>query len=458
MANLRTAMDSGFWDLDLSTAQTLHGTAKAVPGQPFPLDRARACKLFRFQQFCLLKDLDRLPLGLLPSLSPPNGSFSVQTLLHCHPFSNGWLGFVGQFSPEKLITSIKNECSVRNERKLPAFRDVAKHFLDKSLYSIGLRSNIPLSPSSSLMLSSEALGDQKGLHNRLLVFHKLPSHDITVEAAWPELFVDNSGKYWHVPESLSLDLASLVSDSGLRYRFGIHSNRGQPRPVFPITGDAPPALMPGLCTKAAFSYQKSKDLWRQKASEEDLILKRNFGTYDLWLQEPHAAVSSIIGGACGAWLGGYSGKDNRVKLESQKRSPLSVDVFGSISCTLQLGKFKRFFLDLTRVDARLDICSASSLAKGFAKYIHRSSSDMGQEDPLSSPRLNVIFRQQVLGPVVFRFDSRIALDSARNGGHQIEDLMYSLSYSLRILGCGKVVAWYSPKRKEGMVELRVCEV
>lgn len=65
---------------------------------------------------------------------------------------------------------------------------------------------------------------------------------------------------------------------------------------------------------------------------------------------------------------------------------------------------------------------------------------------------------QVLGPIVFRVDSKYLLDasSGKDGSH-MEDVIYSLSYSLRLLRSGKVVAWYSPKRKEGMVELRVFE-
>lgn len=65
---------------------------------------------------------------------------------------------------------------------------------------------------------------------------------------------------------------------------------------------------------------------------------------------------------------------------------------------------------------------------------------------------------QVYGPIVFRVDSRVLLDysSGRRGPH-VEDFICSLSYSLRLLESGKVVAWYSPKRKEGMIELRLFE-
>ena len=129
---------------------------------------------------------------------------------------------------------------------------------------------------------------------------QLAFHDITLEAAWPELFINHEGRYWEVPESISLDLSSLVSESGLRYRFGIHKNGGDPQPVNAINGETPSALMPGLCAKAAFSYEKSRDFWRQREKRKDSIVKTEQGplwrpSYDIALSEPHAAISGIIG-------------------------------------------------------------------------------------------------------------------------------------------------------------------
>lgn len=131
---------------------------------------------------------------------------------------------------------------------------------------------------------------------------QLPYHDVTLEASWPQLFVDHKGQYWEVPESISLDLLSLVSDSGLRYRFGIHKNAGHPQAINSTNADAPSALMPGLCAKAAFSYEKSRDFWRRKERREDIIDKTEKGSfwrpsYDLCLREPHAAISGIFGKA-----------------------------------------------------------------------------------------------------------------------------------------------------------------
>lgn len=474
MANLRTAMDSAFWDLNVSTPQTLDGCARTIPGEPLPLDGARASRALRIQQLSLLGN--GFPLGLIPSYAPlPShkdlGSFSLSSLLFKPATPNWWLGIIGQFRPKKLISSIKSEIYGADEWELPVLKDIAKHFLDKSLYSLGLCSQLALSSSSSLLFSTEGHGERKGRRTKAMLFHKLPDHDITLEAAWPELFIDHNGNYWDVPESISLDCSSLVSESGLRYRFGIHNNRGYPQAENFVNGEvAPLALLPGLCAKAAFSYERSKDLWRQKETKEDVIIETDRGlfwrpSYDVRLKEPHAAISGIVGGTCGAWFSG--GKNSvavesreggdHISLDAKRRSPLSADLFGSVCYTFQHGKFRKPFGDLTRVDARLDVSSALALAKR-ASNIFKTSTVTKAEHLLSSPRLNLIFQQQVAGPIVFRVDSKFMLESSdgRRGPH-VEDIIYSLNYSLRLLHSGKVVAWYSPKRMEGMIELRLFE-
>ncbi|KAL0308710.1 UNVERIFIED_CONTAM: hypothetical protein Sradi_5813300 [Sesamum radiatum] len=208
-----------------------------------------------------------------------------------------------------------------------------------------------------------------------------------------------------------------------------------------VNAETPLALLPGVCAKAAFSYQKSNDLWRQKETKEDVIIETEKGqlwrpSYDIRLREPHAAISGIIGGTCMAWASAGNGSlfvnptqdVERSSIEAQNRVRFRADLFGSVCYTFQHGKFRNLFGDLTRIDARLDILSASDIA------------------------------QKVAGPVVFRVDSKFSLDSSPGRhGPQLEDLIYSLNYSLRILGSGKVVAWYSPRRKEGMVELRLLE-
>ncbi|XP_011093485.1 protein TRIGALACTOSYLDIACYLGLYCEROL 4, chloroplastic isoform X2 [Sesamum indicum] len=372
-------------------------------------------------------------------------------LLRCSPSSATWI-------------------SGAEEWELPLLKDAAKHFLDKSLYAIGLCSMIPLTSSSSLLLSSEKHGERKRRQTKAVFLHEFPDHDITLEAAWPQLFIDHKGKYWEVPESISVDCSSLISDSGLRYRFGIHKNSGLPQSVDSVNAQNPIALLPGLCAKAAFSYQKSKDLWRQKETKEDVIIETEKGqfwrpSYDIRLREPHATISGIIGGTCMAWASAGSGSlfvkptqdVERSSLGAHNRVRFRADLFGSVCYTFQHGKFRNLFGDLTRVDARLDILSASALAQK-ASNLFRSAQSNRPSNELSSPKINLIYQQQVAGPIVFRVDSKFSLDLSpgRHGPH-LEDLIYSLNYSLRILISGKVVAWYSPRRKEGMVELRLFE-
>ncbi|KAJ6822121.1 protein TRIGALACTOSYLDIACYLGLYCEROL 4, chloroplastic [Iris pallida] len=345
-----------------------------------------------------------------------------------------------------------------DEMELPAAKDVAKHILDKSLYALGLFSHISLTEDTSLLFNVERHGEKKGPRSKATLIHRLPDHDITVEAAWPELFLDSKGTYWEVPASASLDIASLISPSGLRYRFGLHKNSGHPEALNSSSDGVPLSLIPGLCAKAAFSYEKSRDLWREHVtkSPEEEEEPAWLSSYDIQLKEPHAAISGIIGGTCAAWFGG----NKNISIQSKKRDPFSVDLFGSLCYTFQHGKFKNDFNDLSRVDARLDICSASSFIKGtynIVSDIFKSHADR-EVDPLASPKLNVLFQQQVAGPIVFRVDSRVSLGSpSRKHIPHVEDVIYGLSYSFRMLESGKILAWFSPKRKEAMIELRFYE-
>ncbi|KAF8099726.1 hypothetical protein N665_0238s0053 [Sinapis alba] len=458
MANLNSAIDSVFWDHNLSSPQTLEGTARSVPGEPFPVDGARASRSHRIQQLSLLRE--GFPLGVIPSFAPSSdkrlGSFSLNSLLLSPSSSNWWAGLVGQFKPKKLFTDIKAKISKAEEWDLQLFKDTTKLIVDKSLYSVGLWTQIAIGSSSSLLLSAERLGDKNGIRKKLMFVHPLEKHDLTVEAAWPDLFLDHKGRFWDVPESLNFDVSSLAPETtGLHYRFGVHKSKGDPQQVNAAesSGDAPASLMPGLCAKAAVSYKAKRDLWRPKETEEeDDDDSPVFLPYDLRLKEPHAAVSGIVGSSLAAWI---TGRD--VLANGKKRSLISADVFGSACYTFQRGRFSKLYGDLTRVDARVDVSSASALAKRIFHAIRRSSGSNKTDDASGSPRLNLIFQQQVAGPIVFKVDSQFQVGAGGKYGAQMEDLIYSLNYSLRLLESGKVVAWYSPKRKEGMVELRVFE-
>ncbi|KAL9245222.1 hypothetical protein vseg_018898 [Gypsophila vaccaria] len=467
MANLRTAMDAAFWDLDLSSPVNLDGCAKSIPGDPFPLDGSRAGRALRVQQLSLLSN--GFPLGIVPcfddvvSRKKGVGPLALQSLLFRPSFGHWWLGLIGQFRPQKMISNIKAEMASSDDWELSTFKDVAKHIVDKSLYSLALCTQFAITPAASLFVSSEAHGERKGRRNKLMLFHKLPYHDLTVDAAWPELFVDHKGKYWNVPQSVSLDLSSLVSDSGLRYRLGLHKNGGKAKAIInTVDAETPPALLPGICAKSAFSFEKSKDLWRVKETEDDIFIKTEKGkfwrpAYDVRLKEPHASISSIIGGTFGAWLWREKSTSElpvtenagSVSSSTGRGNPVFADVFGSLCYTFQHGKFRNKYGDLTRLDARLDFSSLFGLAKTIT--------GIRRDNPESLPRLGLIFQQQIAGPMVFRVDTKCVIDSPWRNGVKVEDVMWSLSYSLRLLHSGKVVAWYSPKRKEGMVEMRFFE-
>ena len=99
-----------------------------------------------------------------------------------------------------------------------------------------------------------------------------------------------------------MDLSSLKSESGLRYRVGLHKNGGVPRALNSTNSDDPPlTLLPGLCAKAAFSIEKNRYLWRDNLSEEEMTINyirtglKKEPAYDVRLDEPHAAISGIIG-------------------------------------------------------------------------------------------------------------------------------------------------------------------
>lgn len=74
---------------------------------------------------------------------------------------NRWLGLIGQFRPKKLVSSIKGDAARAKDVGLPIVKDMAKRVFDKSLYSLGLCSDVALNDSSSIMLSTECHGDRK---------------------------------------------------------------------------------------------------------------------------------------------------------------------------------------------------------------------------------------------------------------------------------------------------------
>jgi len=94
-----------------------------------------------------------------------------------------------------------------------------------------------------------------------------------------------------VPLSLSADLASVGSSSGLSYHLLLQQNSGDPKCFgSDKTDDVPIALLPGLCAKAAISIKKSIDAWRKK---EDKL--KNVQPYDIFLSDSHVSLTGIVG-------------------------------------------------------------------------------------------------------------------------------------------------------------------
>lgn len=117
------------------------------------------------------------------------------------------------------------------------------------------------------------------------------NHNLTVEAACPELFVDNSGTYWDVPFSMAIDLASVTSDSGGSYHLCLNHNAGLPEQHGrQTTSGAPTTLLPGLSFKSAFSFKKNVDIWRSKSPKLKLVQP-----FDILLSNPHITASGILG-------------------------------------------------------------------------------------------------------------------------------------------------------------------
>ena len=59
----------------------------------------------------------------------------------------------------------------------------------------------------------------------------------------------------------------------------------------------------------------------------------------------------------------------------------------------------------------------------------------------------------------FRIDSGVALNLKNREWHiDVKEPVFVVEYALHVLGLAKVVAWYSPKHQEFMVEISFFEI
>lgn len=125
-------------------------------------------------------------------------------------------------------------------------------------------------------------------------FLQFLQHDLIIEAARPGLFVDKNGSYWDVPSSVSVDLASNVSDSGLSYHLCVQHNSGSPKNLKAGEDtEVPSSLLSDLCAKSAFCFTKNVDIWRKKDGKVKMVQP-----YDMFLSDPHVSVAGNIGKHC----------------------------------------------------------------------------------------------------------------------------------------------------------------
>lgn len=87
-----------------------------------------------------------------------------------------WLGLVGQFRPRKLLSTIKKGLTSSDDMDLSSFKDIGKHFFDKSLYALGFFSQLSLTDDTSLLFNVERHGERKAPRSKAVLFHKVISN------------------------------------------------------------------------------------------------------------------------------------------------------------------------------------------------------------------------------------------------------------------------------------------
>ncbi|XP_050218731.1 protein TRIGALACTOSYLDIACYLGLYCEROL 4, chloroplastic [Mercurialis annua] len=463
MKKLRWAADEGgIWEQDISTPITLEGEARPVPGEPLPLGICRGTKLSRPKQLHFFQRFMSSPF--IPSHSHPHG-FSLQSVLALPSPSPNWFCTVlGQFNFQKFVSSLPT--SQPDASSL--FHTITSQLRDKSLYALGFCSELSLTPNDTFLFTSDAYAHpSKSPRNKAILHHKFPDHNLTLQAVSPGLFVDGSGRYWDVPVSTSIDLASLPSEAGLSYHLCMHHNAGNPQ-LFGggHTLAVPAALRPGFSFKSSFSFKHNVEIWRSKAPKLKMVQP-----FDIFLSNPHISASAIVGATMAAYIGdnsvGYQQVDQSRSFTGLSlhapalKSSLLADMFSSVSLTAQHGNFQRLFLDLTRFQARLDvpygrkfITNAAKLAQDF----FNSQQPSMESVKAICPNATISLQQQIAGPFSFRVDSGVAIEwKNKDWEMQVRDPVFALEYALQVLGSAKAIAWYSPKQKEFMVELRFFE-
>lgn len=379
MASMKPILNAHFWHHEIESSRALDAVVHTLPHDPPPLAIVRSSKLFRCQQLLLLQQLFSFPFT--PSYS--DGLFSLDRVIASSGGLNWWATLTARIQIQSLVLALRDKS--QEIRRVNRWEQ-AKSMLCRSLCAVGMRTRVLLSPSTSFSASCEvdnALGyvfscnnfstsTEKPWHAQATLRRKLEKHDIVIEAAWNDKCVDRQGRYWNVPETLSLDLVSTGSSSGLRYRIGVHHITGVSEPIGQVAATVPSGALPGTHAQAAVSIENEVCIWKDTRHK----LRK---PYNLLESHPHATASSIIGGILNAnMLVRNGGRRGGFPLSHG----ISADAFASVGISVQLGRFQKPFLDFSKLSVRLDLGAASDL-----KNLQRSD--------LTSSTLEVTLQQQV---------------------------------------------------------------
>ncbi|KAL2922316.1 Protein TRIGALACTOSYLDIACYLGLYCEROL 4 chloroplastic [Bienertia sinuspersici] len=402
---------------------------------------------------------------------------------------------LGQFNLQKFVSSVR-KVKLEENSDSSWLQVVGRHLSEKSFYAFGFCSEFLLTPEDTLLFSYEASGDKRTARKKAIFHHKArkANHasrsicgrkavivrnlddgnrtfhhlNLTLERVWPGLFVDKNGNYWDVPVTLAADLASVTSDSGASYHLCLQHISGSAKNLEgKESSEVPANLLPGIYLKSAFSFKKNIDFWRSQAKKLKLVQP-----YDFFLSSPHVSGTGLVGVVATALVGDNSLRsplDDQPKdyrrfdfYASGGKSAFFADLFASLSFSAQYGNFQRPIFDLTKIHGRLNVPSGSkfiSAATCLAQNAYKSEQPSLEAVQAVCPNATFSFQQQIVGPFSFRVDSEIAIDLKKNQGWKVnvENPVFAMEYALYVLGSAKAVAWYAPKRKEFMVELRFFE-
>ncbi|KAK4405417.1 protein TRIGALACTOSYLDIACYLGLYCEROL 4, chloroplastic [Sesamum angolense] len=449
-------MDGGFWDVDVSTPMTLDGVARPVPGELLPLGLTRGPRLSRPKQIDFFQRFMAMPfvpsfsnaLSLQRVLSLPLPSFARDT----------WFStLLGQFNVQKFVTSLRRN-GLRQESDASSLQSIWRHLSDPNLYALNFSSEWLLTLKIQCYLAWK---------------HMFPHHNLTLEATSPALFVDHLGNYWDVPFTWALDLASVASDSGASCHFCINHTVGSPKQCEdqPMSS-VPSSLLPGLCAKCAVSVKKNFDIWRSESPKIKMVQP-----YDIFLSNPHISASATLGNhsfvaldivQCTVVTASLGDKSLRAHTKDESfgfrakgaNSAILADLFATASFSVQHGNFQKLFLDLTRFYTRLDIPSGSKFLVGASQVafdLYNSQAPSIEAVQAICPTASLSIQQQIAGPFSFRVDAGATLDLKKEWYFNVNDPVVAVEYALQVLGSAKALAWYSPKQREFMIELRFFE-